>query len=308
MKVDICICTFRRPDLLRKTIESLLTLDNDSECDKRIIIIDNDEDESAKDVVNYMASTSKTEIVYFVEKQRGISYARNKAFDILDADFLAFVDDDEIVAKWWLDSLLSTAQKFNADVVLGPVKGVLPENAPRWARTVPAFNRPRKTTGQICRAGGTGNALISKKILARSNKKFDLAFALTGGEDTEFFFSLYGFGAKIVWCDEADVYEDVPGFRIKKKWVYKRSFRGGQNWVRVFCKGDSSLKRIVRCIYNLLKIIYFSVLTIFHTIGRSEKVVVSVSKIYASSGQISILLKIGKLYKEYDQAIYKDER
>ena len=49
------------------------------------------------------------------------------------------------------------------------------------------FPTPRKKTGTVCETGATGNVLFSTRILKESGFRFDERYALSGGEDYEFF-------------------------------------------------------------------------------------------------------------------------
>ena len=61
---------------------------------------------------------------YVHEPRPGISHARNRGVAEAKGDFVAFIDDDELPAPNWLESLLLTQRTYRADVVLGPVRPV----------------------------------------------------------------------------------------------------------------------------------------------------------------------------------------
>ena len=63
---------------------------------------------------------------------------------------------------------------------------------------------------------------------------FDPEFGVTGGEDTELFYSLHRNGATMVWCREARVRETVLPERANVAWVLRRSFREGTTYYRVY--------------------------------------------------------------------------
>ena len=55
---------------------------------------------------------------YFIEDNRGISHARNRLVkESKNADFLAFIDDDETAEPQWLDELLSLMKQTDADAI-----------------------------------------------------------------------------------------------------------------------------------------------------------------------------------------------
>jgi glycosyltransferase involved in cell wall biosynthesis len=78
--------------------------------------------------------------------------------------------------------------------------------------------------------------LIRKSVLDSAGRGFDTAFALSGGEDTEFFAFLASRGAVMVWCDEAIATEQVPQDRLNLRWLLRRNYRVGINYAETFYK------------------------------------------------------------------------
>jgi hypothetical protein len=152
-----------------------------------------------------------------------VAYARARA------DFVAFLDDDEVPAPGWLEELLRVQIAFSADIVTGPVLSNFEAPVPRWLAEEPFFTRPRFRTGTRLGVARTGNVLIRSAVL-RSDQPFDERFALSGGEDTLLFLQLANAGHVIVWADEAEVWESVPPSRTTVRWVMQRAFQSGNCW------------------------------------------------------------------------------
>ena len=58
---------------------------------------------------------------------------------------------------------------------------------------------------------GAGNLLIRRAVLEEMTAPwFDPQFALSGGEDQDFFMRLKRAGKRFAWCDEARAHGDVP--------------------------------------------------------------------------------------------------
>ncbi len=90
-----------------------------------ILVVDNDPDKSARDVVTkFVREGYPFDLLYEVEDQRGISFARNRVLRTAKkriASFIAFIDDDEYPDHHWINNLLNVILECNADVVAGPV-------------------------------------------------------------------------------------------------------------------------------------------------------------------------------------------
>ena len=106
--------TFRRPRGLEALLTSLAKLDNPGPgYGVKVIIVDNDPDGSARSIVETCRTTMPWELVYTVEPRRGIPFGRNTAVRTAgDADFVAFLDDDEVAEPDWLTELLRVQRRI----------------------------------------------------------------------------------------------------------------------------------------------------------------------------------------------------
>jgi hypothetical protein len=84
----------------------------------------------------------------------------------------------------------------------------------------------------------TGNVLVSREILQKLPKLFDERFGLSGGEDHDLFLRLRRQGARIVWADDALVFETIPADRIRVSWLLRRAFRMFSS--HTFCERELS--------------------------------------------------------------------
>lgn len=233
-KVSVCICTYQRPAWLKHALESLRPSLSSGEL-AEIIVVDNDPAGSAADLVRASSFDGGIQLRYVHEPARNISTARNTALREASAEWIAFIDDDEFASPGWLGNLIATAERHDAAVALGPVVPAYGANVPAWVTRGAFFERRRHLTGTIVgwHDARTGNALFRKSLVASMTAPFSESFGLTGGEDSEFFRRLEQQGKKMVWCDEAIVYEHVPAERATTGWMLRRSFRTGQTWTRV---------------------------------------------------------------------------
>ena len=228
--VAVCVATFRRPQLLQNLLYALaqLKFDRVPKPDVRVIVVDNDAAQSAKPVCQIPGFPWP--IRYVCEPQRGIARARNRAIECADqADFFAFIDDDEIPGTCWLDELLWAQSQYQADVVSGSVIPAFAEDVPSWIRSGKFFHRPVFGTGHPLRLCSTNNVLVRARIL-QVIPAFDERFNFTGGEDTFFFLRVREAGFQMVFCREAVVYEPVSTQRANVFWLLRRGFQAGNSW------------------------------------------------------------------------------
>ena len=223
--IDICICTFRRP-FLAQTLQSVALL-SAGKHRIRVIIADNDQQCSARALVEDWRGQLPFELIYVHAPAANICIARNACLDHAAADFVAFVDDDEIVAPRWIEALMQAAETSGAAAVLGPVRALYGPDAPQWMvqgdfhSTLPVFVHGAIRTGYTC------NVLI-RWSAPYSALRFDLALGQSGGEDTAFFYQLTALGGTIAYAPDALVEEPVPADRASMGWLVRRRLRFGQ--------------------------------------------------------------------------------
>lgn len=234
--VSVLICTHRRLGRLTQLLEDIA---RQSRLPDEVVIVENDPTPSAREVVTSFASRVSFAVQYAVEPRKNISRTRNHTVRLASGDWLAFVDDDERVPPDWLERLLDTAARFQADGVLGPVICVPPPDAPEWIRRGEFYSVHHATTGTPVRRERmwVGNALLRGDRVRAEPGPFDEAWGLTGGEDSDMLARLAQRGLKIVWCEEAAIQEPVEPARLEPRWILLRAMRGGQNYARLWRLG-----------------------------------------------------------------------
>lgn len=229
-RVAVCVVTFQRPQGLRRLLRGIAELTFDGPPPRiTMIVVDNDESQSARAVCEELRAEFPWPLQYHVEPRRGIPFARNTAVSraLEWGDLIAFIDDDEVADPCWLDELLTVQRRFNADVVTGPVLAELPADTPSWMATGRFFDSPRYRTGQRQDVAYTHNVLARRDVFHSMDTIFDERMAMTGGTDSHFFRRVHRAGFSIVWADEAVVREIIPKTRTCFRWLVQRAFRAG---------------------------------------------------------------------------------
>jgi len=229
-RVAVCIATYRRTELLADLLSALarLTFNKVRAPEIEIVVVDNDSSRTAEDVCKI--KEYPWSIRYFCEPVRGIARARNRAIaEVTDANFLAFVDDDELPSTRWLDELLWAQSEFQADVVSGPLLPAYTTAVPKWVRNGGFFRRPIFRSGEIVKLCSTNNVLVRSSVLSKV-PGFDELFNLTGGEDTHFFLRVRESGCRMVFSREAIVYEPITEKRANVPWLLRRGYQSGNSW------------------------------------------------------------------------------
>ena len=231
LHITVCICTYKRPQLIARTLKRLEEQETDGRFSYSIVVVDNDASQSAQPPVSEFAAKAAIRVKYCSEPRQNIALARNKALENADGEFIAFIDDDEFPAKRWLANLFAACGKYEVDGVLGPVLPEFESPPPKWVVNGRFFERPNYQTGYklAWKETRTGNVLFRRTILEGNDIRFSSEFD-TGGEDVDFFRRMTERGRSFVWCREAAVYEVVPSTRCKRSYLLKRALLRGSNF------------------------------------------------------------------------------
>jgi succinoglycan biosynthesis protein ExoM len=227
--VTVCICTYKRPELLRCLLTKLEKQQTGGLFSIAVVIVDNDKLQSAYQTVSEYAIQSQISINYFVEPEQNIAMARNKTIENAKGDYVGFIDDDEFPENQWLLNLYKAIQHYKADGILGPVLPYFEISPPSWVLKGKFFERPTPATGRVLdwQNTRTGNALLKKDLFIKNNMWFDPSYS-SGGEDRDFFRRMIAKGHTFIWYNEAPVFETVPPHRWDKKILIKRALLRGK--------------------------------------------------------------------------------
>lgn len=229
--VVIAIATYRRPETLGALLRSLKAQNVDHQ--RHIVVADNDIDASAREVVASVCPTA----TYVIEPRPGISAARNAGIEQalrFKPWAIAFIDDDETADPLWLEQLIASMIKYDADVVTGPIHYELPYAPTRTTTNSHYFRKIERCDGSPVTYVATNNALVRASWFYGANRlRFDDRFGLSGGEDLELFLRLQEHGGRCVWAANALVTAQVPFERTERTWLLRRELRNGQLMARL---------------------------------------------------------------------------
>jgi len=265
--IQISVCTYKRPNMLKTCIESVAQLNFPEEAYATLLIIDNDSNQTAKKIVAEYQNSFPIPINCCYAPRQGIPMARNRAIDFAmesGSDYLIFIDDDERVQRNWLTELYTYARGIGGNhIIQGAVKSELPPDTPQYIAH--CFHKKYRPTGSLLKFGVTNNVLIPLPLIRDLNLRFDEKLAFTGSSDTAFFMKAMRKGAKIYACAEAVVCETIPDSRLSIAWLSKRSYRYGLLSVKIgkiqnrrpaalLLKTLGQLiSKLIRCIFLLLQ-------------------------------------------------------
>ena len=242
-RVIIAIPTFKRPKSVARLLDAIARLKTDA--DICVLVADNDaQAHQGFDLCTRLAASYRWPLKAVIEEARGIAQVRNcLVAEALksDAQFIAMIDDDEWPNENWIEELLRAQRAVRADAIQG---SVLFTDTGSGSKPVPDI---RHASGLVEMLEGAGNLLVRREVFETIDAPwFDPAFALTGGEDFDFFMRLKKAGCRFAWADQAQARGDTPALRNELTWMMRRAYSNGNSDMRVILKYEPGLAAIAR--------------------------------------------------------------
>jgi len=120
MDISVVICSCNRILDLENALNSLDDMDVPSDILWEVLVVDNNSRDSTEDAVKKRIKQGAGNVRYLFEGKQGKSHALNKGLMEAKGNIIAFIDDDIIVTKDWL---LSLVKEFKEDSKLNILGG-----------------------------------------------------------------------------------------------------------------------------------------------------------------------------------------
>ena len=229
--VAVVIPTLRRPEGLERAVRSVFAQAEALERIAAVVVVDNDPDGSAAPLAERLRSQGPVPLAYVHAPIPGVATARNAGLAATDAPLIAFLDDDEAASPRWLAALLEAQVQTGADVLFGPIRGRVPDDAGWTTAYLERFfgRQGPLRNGLTDDLHGCGNTLMVRQTALPGPAPFDVAMNETGGEDDRLFTALMKRGGRFGWAADAWVDEFAPPHRATLAYALTRAFAYGQS-------------------------------------------------------------------------------
>lgn len=224
--LSVIICTYNRDKYIYNVLKSVA--DNDyPRTDYEVVLVNNNStDNTESECQRFQADYPDITFRYFLEKQQGLSYARNCGITNSRGDLLVYVDDDAKVNEAYLRTYADFFRR-NPDAVAagGPILPVYETEEPAW---MSHYTR-QLVTGKLYLGDrerefpreafpGGGNSCYRKSVFdAIGLFNVDLGRkgnSLIGAEEKDLFDKMTTQGMKFYYLPTAILYHIIPAKKL----------------------------------------------------------------------------------------------
>ena len=248
--LSVVICTYNREKFLPGALNSLKNQKTDKNQYEIIIVNNNSTDNTEKICKQFQKENQELSILYSVEKNQGLSFARNKGIEVAKGEIISFIDDDAVARNDFVENLIKIFDKYpEYGAIGGKVIPIFPKNQePVWMSKyiqgiVSKVDYGDKTK-TFNKKYPTGCNMAFRKDLFKKHGGFntDLVYR---GDDKYVFYKLKKNNVKILYAPNVFVNHNIDAYRIESKFIDKISKSVGASerlrlqtepWYKSVCK------------------------------------------------------------------------
>ncbi len=236
--ICIGIPTFKRPAYLRLLLRCL----EQQKTRARITVVVADNDPKGSEGIatcNAMrAEGFRYPLVAVSSTTPGIAATRNAlveaALEQTHVDYVGMIDDDSWPEPDWIELLLDLIEQHKVDVVRGAMRPDFETPPPDWLVKTGYYQSSFTKTGRVEQIHAAGNFMARAELFKSvPGPWFSADYALTGGEDDDFFLRMKEQGFTFAQSMESVVYERMPPARATAKWLRQRALMNGASWANI---------------------------------------------------------------------------
>ncbi len=262
-RVAVYVCTYKRNAELARMLDSLEVAAKHAEprYQLAVVVVDDNPDRAAEQVVEASTRSFPLGLHYRWCGSGNIAKARNTGLIACMelGDWVAMVDDDQIVVPEWLTELMKVQEDTEADAVTAPVLARFPDDSPSWLTNQPFANlwgTPAKPDGIAVTDLQTANSVIRVNFLQDNPEvRFSNDLGKSGGEDMVFYRAALEAGLKAHYSHHAVNWELESSDRATYSYQLRRClWHGNTEAITNLRAGrDSRLRLVARSAKRAVK-------------------------------------------------------
>ncbi|MCQ2218823.1 MAG: glycosyltransferase [Paludibacteraceae bacterium] len=229
--VSFIICTYNRCEYIYKTLQKVAETSCDTNAYEIVVVNNNSTDNTELECTRFQKDYPNVGFNYIIEKNQGLSFARNRGMKESVGELLVFLDDDAYVEKDYLQNLLHhmdshpDAMAFGGKITPLFEEGTEPQWLSKWTRSwVSAIDLGAKIKLFKKKQYPIGANMGFRRECITECGEFDTKLGrsgknMMGGEEKDFFFRIKAQNYNIYYFPDVAVQHIIPQHRTTKEYI-----------------------------------------------------------------------------------------
>ncbi len=239
MKLSVIICTYNRQNYIYNVLKSIVENDFPTENYEIVLVNNNSTDNTEEECNRFKSDFPQINFSYFIERNQGLSYARNRGIAESKNEILIYVDDDATVSSNYLQAYFDFfSENKNAVAAGGPVIPVYETEEPRWMshytkNLITGYIYWGETIFQLknSKYPGGGNAAYRKEIFDKIGL-FNVELgrkgnSLMGAEEKDIFDKIDKLGGKYYYLPTPILYHIIAETKLTNDYFNRLTYAIG---------------------------------------------------------------------------------
>jgi len=254
-RITVAICTYNRerylPGLFR-SIQAQTLASNMFE----VVLIDNNSPGNTHTLFQqFVDANPNLSGRYFLEKNQGLSFARNRAIRESGAELITFLDDDAFIHERYLETLLEGFDRHSdCGAIGGPIHLHYEEVKPLWENkylnSLLGYFDKGNAFFYFNKDYPRGSNMAFRTSVFESVGPFNVALGrigsqLYGGEEKDLFNRIYRAKIPVIYLPKALVYHCVPLARTSTQFIKQQALGTGIS-ERIRSRSEGRLSYVFR--------------------------------------------------------------
>ena len=260
-QISVIVCTYNRPELFELCLNSL-TSQTVKQKNFEIIVIDNYGSKTTKKIVN---KYKDKDIKYYIEKKTGLSFARNTGYKKAKNKYVAYIDDDAIAEKDWVENIIKFINTHpKVKIFGGPYERYSLVSIPSWIPDKFGNNKLSNKEKKLNpkKEWLTGSNIIIEKNLLDNLGGFNTNFGMKGkkigyGEETELQTRILDMGIDMYYSPKIKVKHLFDQRKHNLKWMIKNTYISGKYGEKSEAGSRTTLQRLIDIFKGIINIFYW---------------------------------------------------
>ena len=264
LRFSIIFCTYNREKYIFNAIESI-ALQNYPRDKYEIVLVNNNSTDQTEELCKaFQEKYPDIHFNYCIEKQQGLSYARNRGIQESKGELLVYVDDDARVFPDYLKAYNDFFEAYPSEWIAGgPIIPQYEVEPPQWISyytevllTAYLYKGNKIIPFKYGMFPGGGNACYRIEVF----KEFGLfnvelgrkGEGLNSAEEKDFFYRLFAAQKKVWYVPQAGIYHYISAQKLTETHFKKLTYSIGVS-ERIRSLSVSKLSFVKRLFQEMLK-------------------------------------------------------